>query len=1767
MQVPGEVRGFWQTPGARFCDLAGCLGYGLHAAGQPSCRPGHSGPTVCFPRTDGIGQWEDGCCSPIGFNRGPPPGVVQQPVIHLDRQAEGVCSDSRSEVDHSGLAISEGAGHHPIEACRGHKGEAFLPPYLGTRCQEEGKGARKREEAAGGRPGVSGSVGLLAPRSSSSEQPGDRTAFGGTGDPRDKLPGSTSKKKTFDQSDTSGYELDRDPEEERFTAESLSSTISFRRLVAVLPRLIMKSRTRFSAALAKSFRTTFNGNPPCTTVFPLPLRDFDAFGGQTASRLSAAQWWKICRKRLLHIFIVFLNYLYTDGAAFDVSSLGRCPSPAQMRIHRHLDALITVSDLPGNHPLPPGRSGPEFIARLIELSNFVHASPLFNLGGYGGEFHEGIDQRGTIQKDHLFKPASEFSAVNPYRSLDAGRLKLTGQGSWPMADFIDDILWLPFLEPSVLRHGQEVTWAGPDFSRESVTESLKLAKLWSTKGLLALFDSPCEFQSRVFNAFKNEEVDRQIGDRRWCNGAEMHPSGPSAFLPAGVNLTSLHCPRGYKLVGCVTDRRDFYHQAQVSRSRAWSNQLPFAFHTKEFYGSSELLELEEILNEKYDREAHGDRLGFKRRVPLLVGKAPEKVYAGFSSLFQGDHLGVEYALASHTNLLRSEGLLKGASQILRHQPFPQGPWWEILVIDDYVIISREKRSCRKGDSLAEKKLAVAENIYKENQVLGSDDKTVRGETFFQAVGAEVISNERAQSAGTTAVAGHAAKRVSTSYLSLRLSALPVITRGLASRLAGQWVSLLMFRRCLTCTLDGLFALGTPSQKQANEVVTLTRHVAEELVLVSIAGFLAVTDISVDYDKHVYATDASNQRGAVTACRASDSLSQSLWLGGDRKGSYTMLEKGPALVLRQLGIPSEEDEKVALEGLPPSPTRSIDFAFDFVEICGGSGVLSKELARRGLRVCTPLDLTASKHFDLTNVKLLDWMLQMIHERRFLSVGCEPPCTTFSPAQYPASRSYERPLGFDRTERRTLIGTTLALRCLLMRYRCGAPGFLEQPRLSKMAWLSAWKWLLSLGLEEVVVASCMFGSIHRKEFRFLVYGFEVDSFQRKCSGGHSHIRIEGAYTKQSAIYVPGVVDHLATHIQLALKKRDASEGACGKGLESLIINDLLQSSKWHTVFSWRWRTPCHINILESHAYVGLLHRLAQKGGHRRFVALLDSRVAKGAHAKGRSSARSLQRSLRKACAITVAANLHPSFGFAPTRLNTADAPTRDRALPEPSDHSILEYLSDSQVATLHSHQFSRPVAGWLRLFILVTFSLCPGAGAWDLPGTTPTSSEHFALPFYQFVTAITSIGQLMGSGAECLLSAACLASFCFLFGRARRPISWLLLVSTSLSASSDTGPPKVYGFGKPQCSHARSRLGRAPSCFALAMPLAPRGPDDRSRAEARSGWGLQADRAVKQSTRNQRSKRLAEFDSWLADNLRTTLVELVDAALLDPEEICEALIAYGKEMFLAGYPYGNFAETINAVTQRRPALRRQLAAAWDLAFNWVSGEPRQHHPALPVSVLLGLCSLALLWGWPREAAIFAMSWAGLLRIGEIFSARRGDLVLPGDAAPGATGIILKIQEPKTRGRSARHQASRFEYQDIVRLVTAVFRRLDAAAPLWPWSPATLRRRFVTLQRAVGLEVRRLPNSSPYDLASLRPGGATFLLQQTEDSELVRRKGRWLSSRVLEIYIQEASVATYQQKMSPWTYDRITELAGVFSEVMERAVFFLDAHSPERAWPRLW
>ena len=75
---------------------------------------------------------------------------------------------------------------------------------------------------------------------------------------------------------------------------------------------------------------------------------------------------------------------------------------------------------------------------------------------------------------------------------------------------------------------------------------------------------------------------------------------------------------------------------------------------------------------------------------------------------------------------------------------------------------------------------------------------------------------------------------------------------------------------------------------------------------------------------------------------------------------------------------------------------------------------------------------------------------------------------------------------------------------------------------------------------------------------------------------------------------------------------------------------------------------------------------------------------------------------------------------------------------------------------------------------------------------------------------------------------------------------------------------------------------------------------------------------------------------------------------------------------------------------------------------------------------------------EAA--TLTWAGILRIGESLQACRRDLVLPDDAAPGTSHALLRIKEPKTRGKHARHQAARIDPSDIVQLLEIAFKKLS-------------------------------------------------------------------------------------------------------------------------------
>ena len=289
------------------------------------------------------------------------------------------------------------------------------------------------------------------------------------------------------------------------------------------------------------------------------------------------------------------------------------------------------------------------------------------------------------------------------------------------------------------------------------------------------------------------------------------------------------------------------------------------------------------------------------------------------------------------------------------------------------------------------------------------------------------------------------------------------------------------------------------------------------------------------------------------------------------------------------------------------------------------------------------------------------------------------------------------------------------------------------------------------------------------------------------------------------------------------------------------------------------------------------------------------------------------------------------------------------------------------------------------------------------------------------------------------------------------------------------------------------------------VAPSTPAEHARARKRSPVLLVADRVVRPATRSNREKLSSAFDVWLQESHGTSLRALLDSAGDVSEKVAGHLVNYGQALFRGGHPYYKYSETINAVAALKPSIRRNLTYAWDLAFAWLTEEPHCHHKAMPLGILLAVLSAALAWGWAAEAALFELAWAGLLRPGEVLSARRSDLILPRDAAPGTRHALLVIRNPKTRGRAARHQSARIDPTDIIELLDAVFGNQPGHTLLWQQSAATLRRRLEQIQARLGLVEAGKP---AFDLSSFRPGGATWALNTTENSELVRRRGRWLS-----------------------------------------------------------
>ncbi|CAE7353024.1 unnamed protein product, partial [Symbiodinium microadriaticum] len=1482
----------------------------------------------------------------------------------------------------------------------------------------------------------------------------------------------------------------------------------------VAPRLLLATKTSFSRLLLASFAVRFHEGepPPPTALFPLPVPSPGAFSRDAPKHCSRSVRRALLLgtlvDRCLHIAVMALNHAHADGRALPFSVLRRRPSPEQCNVFARLRLFIEASTRqPFDFPLSGGRRGAHLLARLDELSTYLKAC------GISQAIYPGCSEvKGLVPHDE-----SGPAALQPYREAVADRLLISGRGHWDVSAYLGPELLLPYREPSVLRGIPENSLCYPDTSKESKEEMLRVFSLWDSLGLLSLTPAPAHPKSlcRIFGAFKTPSADRMIGDRRGPNALEGRLCGVSSDLPQGFLLAGLSVPQGFALCGASTDRSDYYHQIWTTPQRTASNAVGPPLRLSELRATRAH---DEFIARAVAGlgSARNGLLGRDRKAAFeFLG--PDPIVCGaFRAILQGDHSGVEIATAAHEGLLEGRGLLAEDKRIVASRPPPISTCAEALVIDDFFAVCLVDAYSLKGlegealsralqTSTATQCVFRAKEAYAGAQLAGSDHKDNLGSLTFTA---EVCSELGLVEQGAVLVGAPLQRRLALSYVSLKAAALPGTSEELVSSLLGAWVSYIQFRRPFACFLDTAFKLGAKkAHPSGSPARPLPRKAACELSLLAACAPLPASNIAVPYDDHVYCADASLAKGAFCKARVGKDISEAVWHSGTR-GGHTRLGSP------QLDDPCPETPAELLGGprgegpLPKEPAtakaRPLGMDYDFVEVFSATGAVSDAAKELGLRVGPRLSLSASEEFDFLRAHVLDWLLYLISRGRLRSLYIKMPAGSFSRAFRPRCRSVLRPSGFGPLPAKVRLENRLASRALFLLKFCQRCGV---PCILSCA---AGSFFFELPLAKAVRGS--------ERFRFL------PSVQACCGAGASchlsflttGVPLAGGGPCQIA---GQPFEHaLACLFRSALAARREPEIEPRPGLESALADDVLLTSNWEVCSSWRWPAKKHINVFESDAALSFYKRLALEGGDRRCALISDSAVVVGSHRKGRSSARLLRASLKRVGTTTIAGGLYTSLVFGPTRWNPSDDPTRDAPLRTPSGIAVCSGLTREELRDLSSLRgLSRPRANWVRLaLVLVTV-------AFDHPS--------------RLVSALRSFP----------------------------------------SGSRFAALPEVFSY-MPLCHQAFDRTlgypGEGPSlCLAFGFlllwictgTLIPRNPDDFRRLDRRLR-PLPPGRPVQAATSSRRAVLISGFSQWLLEVVGKSLEETFAERPFDTEGFVELLVFFGRDLYNSGRPYWHFSETINGLTARKPTIRRSCQAAWDLAFTWLSEEPSSHHVAMPPIVLMAIITACLAWGWTREAGIFALAWGALLRISEATQACRGNLIFPEDALFMQSFILVRIDQPKTRGRAAKHQSGKLEASDLVSVASLAFLHLPKTAKLWPYTNQTLRRRLDSILDRLGIPKSGAQGRS-LDLGSLRPGGATHLLQLTEDSELVRRRGRWASHKVMEIYLQEVSSSTFIMDLPETARTKVLSLAHLFPGTLAQAHIWATNNIPSKCWRYLW
>ena len=279
----------------------------------------------------------------------------------------------------------------------------------------------------------------------------------------------------------------------------------------------------------------------------------------------------------------------------------------------------------------------------------------------------------------------------------------------------------------------------------------------------------------------------------------------------------------------------------------------------------------------------------------------------------------------------------------------------------------------------------------------------------------------------------------------------------------------------------------------------------------------------------------------------------------------------------------------------------------------------------------------------------------------------------------------------------------------------------------------------------------------------------------------------------------------------------------------------------------------------------------------------------------------------------------------------------------------------------------------------------------------------------------------------------------------------------------------------------------------------GKSQQERKKVRNKLGSLKGLTVQPRTRQRYTECLNRFFDWMTGE---GLVLPKQQARLDGlvSDYLEHLWASGEGRSIAN-------NTLAALQDRDPSLKKKLPGSWRLLKAWTTVEIPNRAPPMTLQILDALCGWSIFKGCPEFGLSLRIAFYGLLRAGELLSLRAKDVFIPGPKGPAVLSLGL------TKGGACQGAAE-----------SVTLHERSILPDLWKWKQVSAPSKFLTPKphawRALftkAIEALKL-NDLHFRPYSLRRGGATFWFNQHGSFDKLLAQGRWAAARTARVYLND-------------------------------------------------